>query len=331
MAIIEGGARYQVRGTHVVILLAIFSITLLGALHQRVQADNVPTQITVTNASPVVVDWFVSATSWGFTNSNTVPVTSTTITPTSGGTTSFYVTGSIRDENGAGDIEHVEGVFYRSGVGDGCSADNNDCYVLAACDMRADTRSQVPSNEHKDYNCSFNITSWTDSTSAGGAYPSQTWGVAIGPYDTAGASSRSINATAREVATLGDLIIPGSIAYGSLSKGESTTDANNVEMSITQGGNDVTSVLVRSLANMLCSNVGFIGIGNQEWALADVSHSGIGSTDLSSTPTDTGLDVTYRISDTVANTSSLFWNIEIPANNISGVCTGVTIITEVAA
>ncbi len=291
-------------------------------------ADNIPSQTTIANVAPTVVDVFVANAQWNFSDANSLPVTVTTITPTAGGTTSFWLTGSVHEPNGVDDIDHVTGSFYRSGTGLPCTDDNNDCYNYNACDLRDDTRIDVGSYEYRDYSCPISVAYWIDSTSTGGNYADENWGVNVYVEDLSG--SGSSKSTSREVATVLDLNIPASINYGTRTAGEKSTVGNNVEMVFTQRANDKADVNVQGATTMMCDNLGSIPDGNQEWALTDVAHSDIASTDLTNSAVDTELEVNYRLSESLEETKTLYWNIEIPSVNISGVCSGVSIITEVA-
>lgn len=310
------------------LLIGLFVVVALVGVNS--QADNIDTQTTITNEAPTVVDVFINVSAYTFSNTNSGAITTSTITPAVGATVTINVNGSVHDPNGASDITLVDGTFYRSGVTSACSVDNNDCYKDAACSTQADTRSQNPSNEYLDYTCGpYNITYWADSTDAGGAYVAQNWVAGVGVQDNALGTDLD-ETTTREMATSADLLIgANTIDYGTLAKGVSTTAGNNYEQVSTQNGNDVTSLNVSSSADMLCSNLGSIEIGSQRHATSNVGYGS--GTNLTTVATDTGLDVTYRTHESVANTGSLWWNIAIPSNNISGVCSGVTVITEIAA
>ncbi len=308
---------------HAILGIVLFGVALFVTLSMNTrdtQADAVSTQLEVTNNAPTVSDVFINNSAYTFADS----FVGGTIILVAGGQKTVHVTGNVRDTNGRGDISSVELKFFKTIIGSGCILDSNDCYEVQVCSTRNDTEGDL---EILEYDCPVDLDYWTDSTSLGGTSPASHWTTRVVVTDNASATG-SDTSTTKEIGTLLALDIPTAIDYGTLSKGERTTSANNQHMLLGQRGNDVADVEV-SGADMTCTNTGTIPYANQEWSLSDTDHSASGSYDLSGTAVDTNIAIGYKTSTDVSK--NLYWNIELPAQDVSGVCTGtMTVIAKAA-
>lgn len=308
------------------ILIGIFVSILLVSVNS--QADSVTTQTTVTNVAPTVDTLVLKD------NGSTVAANGT-LTLNAGTTESVTITGTVSDDNGVGttyangDISDIEGELYLTSLGvGGCasgSTDNNQCYFTngaANCTLGA----QVDTTTI-NYTCSFSVQYYADGTLAGAVAAADTWTASVKVIDDSSSSATSTQAF--EIGTLLALSIPATIDYGTLAREQSTTNANNVEMSITQYGNDQADVEVSGGA-MTCSVVGSIAVGAQKWSLTDLSAAAGGVTALSGVATDTNFAIGYRTNDASALSKILYWNIVMP-DVASGTCTGTNTITAIAA
>ncbi len=301
------------------LLIGLFVVVSLVGVNS--QADSVNTQTNITNHSPTVEDVFVNDAQWVF--SPGFGGGSITVVP--GGQRDVWINGNVRDQNGRGDILAVKGQFYKTTAGDTCTPDSNDCYAESSCSTQNDTEGDL---EVLEYSCLMSLDYWTDSTSTGGASPSTDWTVKVEVVDNA-MTTGSDSSVTKEIETTLALTIPTTINFGTLTKGQSTTSANNQHQVIGQNANDEGDVEVSSAADMTCTNTGTIPVANQEWSLTDVDHSDPAGTDLSGSAADTNLGVAYKTTGDVSET--LYWNIELPASNISGTCTGTTTVTAIAS
>jgi hypothetical protein len=307
------------------VLIGLF--VLIALVSVRSQADSVTTTTTVTNSNPVVDSVYVNDASGTYTsgtyNSGTTP-----ITLTAGTTKTVYVSGKVTDANGVGssyatgDLNDIKAEVYSSATTSACTADNNNCYRVTGCTIAAATATQV------NYDCQFALQYYADSSSAGGPNSANTWQVTVTATDDATATGAS-TITTPEIGTLLALSIPATINYGTLTRAEKTTNSTNQAMTITQYGNDSADVEVSGTA-MSCSTIGDIAIGDQEWALTDLSHSAGGSTNLTGSAVDTNFGIAYRTNDGAALTKDLYWNVEMPVA-VSGTCTGTNTITAIAS
>lgn len=304
--------------------LALTSVFLVVAIViVNSNADDVTTSTTVSNATPTVTSVYISSSANGGADSY-----GSGITLTAGSTATVHVNGVFTDTNGGGDIPDNGATvkFFRTAAtgGAACSADNNDCYSVSGVSCTLG----VASGNTRAYDCPVALQYWADATDAG-TYIADNWTASVTVTDTAGPATSSASTKTVEVNSLTALSIPSTIAYGSLALGASTTNVNNVEKTISQSGNTQADVNVSSSAAMTCTT-GTIGVGNQEWAVTDVSFGG-GGTQLTGTPAQvTGLNVAVRTSEVTDTSSILYWNIVMPPNGAGGSCTGTTTITALA-
>ncbi len=293
--------------------IAVFVVVALVMINSQASTS----EVDITNSSPTIVDIYYEDEAYGQTE-----FYSGTIDDLAAGTTiTRYVTGTVQDLNGNGDIETVELFFGRDSMLDSgsCTPDKNNCYQVATCDLQTNGN-----DDQKDFSCTLALNYFMDSTSTGGVAPTDNWEANIAVWDGVAQVTSTLDI---EVETLMALSIPGSIDYGTLALGASTTTSDNQLMTITQTGNDEADVEVSSAAAMTCTH-GTIPVANQEWSLTDVDY-GTG-TDLSGSAADTNLNVAYQTSDTTPTTGSVYWNIAIPSTTVGGTCTGTTTITALA-
>jgi len=276
------------------------------------------------NQAPTVQSVYISST----TGAKTDAYPSGTIDNLSPGSTlNIHVNGEVEDLDGRDDISFVSVVFRRSGAsgGNSCTADNNDCYRLASCSL-----SNNEDSNQKDYNCMLSIAYYADSTVATtGRFPDDNWVTEVYVEDLQVASGNDTSVT-KEMGEILSLDIAGSLNFGSMDMGDTSTALTNAEQTITQNGNDVADVEVNGLGSMTC-DFGTIPVANHQWALTDVPYDDVASTVLSAVATDTDLAVSYRDDDTTEMSKILYWNLEIPSIDIAGACTGSIVVNAIAS
>ncbi len=303
--------------------LVVIGVSMVAAIViLNSQADSSSTSATIANAVPSIVDVFVT-TGADYTQSDNTGGAGGTLSLIAGGTAMYKITGTAEDLNGRTDITSVAAVLYRSSLTAGCTPDNNGCYAVSCTTVNGSTGDQV------DYNCPVALQFYTDSTSTGGVASAEDWVVSVKVTDNDAANATN-NSLHKEVETRLALSIPGTIPYGSLSLGQTTTNANNVQMDLQQYGNDEADVEVSSAGPMGCTVAGAIPVANQKWVLTDVGYSDGSAVALSGTPADTDINIGYRTNDGAPLTKSLFWNIAIPTSGVEGVCTGTNTVTTIA-
>lgn len=298
-------------GALFVILILIVTLVL-----KQSQADTVTTTTEIPNASPVIDSIYISSSTNGLADD----FSGGTITPNPGATKTLHINGVARDDNGEADITNVEMAFFRDDLGTSCTSDQNNCYHVTNCTLSPN------SSITKKYDCEIALQFFADATDVGGRYSDNVWKAWTIVTDSSTATG--ISSTTKEVATILSVNIPNAITYGTFSLGAKTASSTNQEMVITQKGNDEADVNV-SGSDMACTDIGTIPVANQKWVLTDLGYDD-GGTALSGTPTDTDLNVGYRDDQNTDVTKSLYWNIEIPATGVKGVCTGSSTIAVIA-
>jgi hypothetical protein len=308
------------------VLIGLFVAILLVSVNS--QADDVPTTTTVTNAAPTVDTLVLKDQGVTVTAGNNLTVES-------GTTESVTITGTVSDDNGVGtsyangDLQAVEGsLFLTTGVAQaGCDtggeADDNNCYYAASCTLGG----QVDTTTI-NYTCTFNVNFFADASVTGGSAATDTWTASVRVTDDSSSASSYLTQLF-EIPTLLSLSIPTSISYGTLAREQATTNTDNVEMTITQFGNDQADVEVSGTA-MTCTVVGSVPIANQKWSLTDLSAVAGGVTALTNSAVDTNFAIGYRTDDGSALTKILYWNIVMP-DVATGTCTGTNTIAALAA
>lgn len=275
-------------------LIALFVVVALVMINTRAS----DTEVTINNVAPTVVS---SSLDMG-----------ATVTLTSGTTTTIHATGQVGDQNGQGDIPDngVQATLYRSSAtnAETCTPDDNDCYRIASCPLTNDANPN-----RRNYDCTFNLAHYTDSTTANGRYPTDNWKLHILVKDTENVTG-SLNTTTTEVADLLSLNFPTTINFGAANPG----DFKYTDFAIDNKGNIKAGVYIYSTdSTMDCTTRGAIPRGNQEYSTASFTH-GTG-TDLTATTTsDTGLLIDWQATATLT-TDQLFMGLAVP-EGVEGVC-----------
>ena len=266
---------------------------------------------------PAVDDVFINDSAYTYTDTYT---TSNPIIPNIAATRTIFVNGRVSDADGVGtgfgdgDLASVNLRFYRSTVGAGCTADPNDCY-LVSCAVSSNTSTIL------NYSCSVDLQYFVDSTTVSSAYNGDTWKADVLVTDDTAQTGSLIKQT--EMETVLSIYIPTTIDFGARSNGELSTGVNNAEMTFTQQGNDLADVEVLG-ANINCSYHGVIPVGDFKWSLTDVGWSDETAQSLSTTATQTNVDL--GTDDDAGLTKKLYWNIRIPTV-ANGTCSGpITIV-----
>jgi hypothetical protein len=235
----------------------------------------------------------------------------------------IYVWGTVQDQNGYTDIDYVKAYLYRSDLDNTCPEDGNKCYYMYSCDI-----TQGASEYQAIYSCPFSLKYWMDATDAmsGEDYSDYYWQLEVVAVDLYGQSITNTSRTL-EVYSSVSLDIPESIDFGSMSTGESTTRLTNVEQVITQYGNVEQNVTVTAPSGIFACESGDIPLDHLKWSLSDVGYDHNQTTALSSEIVDTELRVQKQISEILAPTKTLYWNLSVPPG-ASGSC---SVLIEILA
>ena len=284
----------------------------------RSQADTVESSATIANVAPTVDSVILSNESDDYDTDDYDG--DDIVTPNTNGQKTLYVTGAVSDTNGDGDIAQVDAAIYRTPNDKTCSSNANYCYQVADCTTVA------LDGDSLNYSCMFAMDDFVDATDVGSANAAQNWDITVTVTDqnaTPLTGTKTRDGGTLEVATTESLVIPATIAFGSRTNNEETTLANNDDMTITQQGNDSSTVSVSMASDMSCTELGTIPKGNVEWSLTDGAY-GTGA-DLTASPVDSLINFPEPSADT--ETDIIHWNIKIPQYDVAGTCTSDVTIT----
>lgn len=301
------------------ILLSIATLIIIALVMVYSQADSVNTAANIANQNPAVDTIYVSSSANGETNDF-----GSGVDLVAGGTKTIHINGTVSDANGAGDINDVDVVVYRSVLGATCSLDYNNCYIVNNCTLSANN------DTSKKYNCAVNLEFYTDASDDGGRFPALDYRsrVIVNDKNSGSGFLTSLGPAVFEVNTLLSVSLPASIDYGAMSNNTSTTAGNNQDLVIEQQGNDEADLQI-SGTDMVCSGLGTIDKGNQKWALIDVGWTATDNMALTGSPFDTDFNLVYRENDGVAKTKIMHMNMYVPFG-VNGTCIGTNTVTTIA-
>ncbi len=277
---------------------------------------DVTTTASVSNAAPTVGTVYLNdSATWSTTDTYNA---SNDIDLTQGSTKTIYAHALVTDTNGADDIVNGGLDFYRADKEEDCSffaetpaPDKNFCYLAKAgggVGMGTCTIAAASATTTRLI-CPIPLEYFTD--------PGEWW-ARVTVLDAANATGG--DSTQTDIAELLALSFPASLAYDATALG-GTSGEEIYE--ITQYGNVAADAQVRGGA--LTCDVGSIPVGNQDWSLEQYDNF----VDLTASDVYTGLDIAARTNDSVVLSSVLFWKLTVPADGVSGDCTGTTVFTAI--
>ena len=229
----------------------------------------------------------------------------------------IWVRGGVEDQNGFDDFYSVRVKLYRNDSA--CSSfDGNHCYAnttFGTCTLVPTGGSTI----RGDYLCALPLRSWMDATDAdAGADSDKHFILSVLVDDVDAASTTNTNRTF-EVSSFVSVDIPSTIDFGTMSFNTSTTSATNVSQTLTNQGNVVQDITVSMTDSTMACSQSSTGIdrGNLRWSLTDVDYAD--SAEMTASTVDTEVNIAKRVSETVATTDSLFWNLFVPYG-VEGTC-----------
>ncbi|RMF06702.1 hypothetical protein D6764_01645 [Candidatus Woesearchaeota archaeon] len=248
------------------------------------------------------------------------------ITLTEGTTTEVLGTVTVTDDNGCTEIQTVDAVLYREGVGEIAGDDENNHYS-ATCVGNNDCINS--SDLDQTFNCTFNMWYYADPTDVGSIYESEVWIFKVTPSDVDTGTPAN---TSVEVNTLTAIeISPLTIDYGALALGADTGAFNEV-LTINNTGNEGVDVSVDGYGSvdgdgyaMVCT-VGAIPLSYEQYSASPFAYGA--GTALTDTAADVNLNIAQRT--TTPTTADLYWGFGMPASGVSGSCSGVVNILAVS-
>ncbi len=227
------------------------------------------------------------------------------ITLTAGTTTTVYATGTVSDLNGYADLNIATSTIFRSGIGENCSSDANDCYISTSPECSFSSCS----GNTCDVSCTADIYYYADPTDIG-IFGGQTWRALLSVNDQSGAVATA-TAPSIDLLTLRAIAINNSIDYGTLSV-QTDTGGYNATTTIENIGNDYIDISVEG-TDLTDSGVSVIPVGEQIFATSTFNYSACTiCTTLGSTATNYEVDLNKPTTTSPTVTDQVFWGINVP-------------------
>lgn len=240
---------------------------------------------------------------------------------TPGSTTTVYATGTVIDFNGFSDIDYATTTIYRSGVGVGCSPDENNCYEVASTSCSFSSCS----GNSCELQCAADMQFFADPTDAG-TYVAEDWLAEMSVFDAAGAED-TVFTLGVDVLTLRALTASSTIPYGSLAV-DDDTGSYNATTTVTNDGND--NIDVSLSGTNLTFGASSIGVSNQLYATSTFTYSACGvCNSLSSTPTQLEVDLIKPTSSTTPIRDEVYWGLYVPPGVAAATHEGTNTFTAV--
>lgn len=274
------------------------------------------TEQSVSGASAPTVDTITAAASSGGSE--------TSLTLSESTTTMLYVHGTISDADGCADVAtngSVTAKFFRSSLAEGadCSADNNDCYVIANAACTKTACDGTPEDTLFSYECTAPIQYYADST-ASGPHANTNWTARIAATDASPATGYGSDTIEME-STIALDVTP-SIDYGSVALGAESAEQT---LTVTNVGNNGIDVDLSVSGPMNCTT-GVVTPGDIHYS-ATQGFSYAGGTSLSNTPTEFELDLGNRTNDATPSTKNVYLKLKMPQTGAGGSCSNTLTIT----
>ena len=247
------------------------------------------------------------------------------ITLVENGTTTVAITATITDDNGCDDVftdGSISATLYRSGAGASCSADANNCYtgitmtdVGGTCTGGADTSGDASGTVEVWY-----IAEATDASSSNSG---DTWQATVKAIDAASASSTATDSTPPELNTLLAVGVTGSINYGTVNPGATSTTQT---VTITNTGNFNSTDVSFSGVNLEFGG-DTIAVDQQKYSTTTSEAWDSLDYTLDGTPTLRILNIVKGTATGTPSTQDNYWAIQVPNGQAAGTYSGTSTIT----
>lgn len=296
---------------------------------------NLSFPITVHGDNEPVVDTVITTTTSGGDDTGGDSSTGITI-PEAPSTATVYVRGQASHGDGCPTIVTTNSTWnlklYRtgaSGAGSGptCdTADKNDCYDFTNPNL-SHANCEITDDYTIDYEFNADLYSWADPTDTGSPYAADTWTAKVSI--TSGAATGTGYDTFEVGSTIALTIESATVDYGTLELGALSEE---IPMTLIATGNRAIDAGVVSAEEIIACN----GVGSSAIPLNNMRFSTTATTPygdkipMATTSIPLVLDLPARTNEETAPTSTLYFQLQIPATGISGVC-GNTISVNAAA
>ncbi len=240
------------------------------------------------------------------------------ITLTPGATTTVLATGTVTDLNGFADLSLATSTVYRSGVGETCALDNNNCYRAATPQCSFSGCSGNTCN----LSCSVDIFYHAEPTDIG-TFAGESWRAFATVEDLSGATATA-TAPSVDLVTLRaiELVNSSAINYGALAV-SSTTESFNPTTTVENIGNDDIDISLEG-TDLTDGAASAIDVAQQLFATSTFTYSScVFCTNLATTTIPYEVDLVKPTSTTPIVTDVLYWGIEIPFGTANSSHSGV--------
>jgi hypothetical protein len=245
------------------------------------------------------------------------------ITLIAGATTTITATGTASDLNGYADLIRATTTIFRSGVGDTCTANNNNCYIAGpnACSFTNCAGTTC------DIECSVDMYYHADPTDIG-TYAGETWRATLVVEDGSGATA-SGTAPSIDLITLRAIAINNTINYGALAV-NSDTGAYNASTTVENIGNTTIDLDLEG-TDLTDGGSSAIPVSGQKFATSTFTYSActVCGT-LDTTPVSVNFNLTKPSTTTPAVVEEIYWGIAVPFGVAGAPHQGSVIFTPVA-
>ena len=238
-------------------------------------------------------------------------------------TKNISFTATVTDSDGYPDMVGASGKMYRSGVGQSCSSNNNNCYLVASCSLSGCSGNSCTAT------CTAPVAFFADATDTG-SYSTEYWLAWIEATDSFSATGSGTSPTdSTEMNSLLTISTTSNIYYSKIIPGGSSDQKTIV---VTNAGNRLIDL--RLLGYDMCTDYptcsgGKITVDNQEYSASGFSYGN--GTDLSGSLNS--LDIGIPKSSIVPSnsTGTVYWRLGVPVATAFGAYTGSNTIISIVS
>jgi hypothetical protein len=314
----KGGGHFSPNVIYGIIFVVISVIGLVALSVVLSRADTVSQTGSVTNDDPSIDSITISESSLGSADSS--------LTLTENANKTIYVHGTATDNNGCEDIDDTASAtwgarLYRTGVGNNCTASDNNCYTITPANEDITGCSAGGSDLNVVYEFDFDLKYFADATDAGSSpdFSSSEWTAGVKVTDNNNGDSNFATTTA-EVATLKALNVTSDKSYGEVALGATSAEQT---LTITNTGNDDDLDPTIEQASTWSCTIGTIPQDQLHWsdtssfAYADATSVTSSAVDLNDASIEKGAGGTHEI----------YTQLYISTTGVGGSCTSTLTFT----